>query len=265
MIRRLLLALGLIVAPQFFVAAPVRAQDAAARGLEIAREQDRRESGFGDWRATLSMTLRSADGKEAVRRMRMLNLEMPGDGDRSLLIFDAPKDVAGTALLTWSHKVADDDAWLYLPSLARVKRIASNNKSGAFMGSEFAFEDIGSQEVEKFRYRYLRDETLDGQACTVVEQIPTYANSGYSHQIVWRDQKEYRVLKIEYYDRRKELLKTSRQSNYQRYLDKFWFAGRYDMMNHKTGRSTVLAIENYVFGNRYTPRDFDQKSLESAR
>ena len=128
----------------------LRADTAADQGLAIAREQDKRESGFGDYSATLAMTLRTADGKEAQRQMRLLELEVVSDGDKSLTVFDAPKDVAGTALLTWSHKTADDDVWLYLPSLSRVKRIASNNKSGAFMGSEFAFEDIASQEVKKF-------------------------------------------------------------------------------------------------------------------
>lgn len=241
------------------------ADPAVERGLAIAREQDRREKGFGDYSAILAMTLRNADGKEAHREMRMLDLEVAGDGDKSLTIFDAPKDVEGSALLTWSHKTADDDIWLYLPSLARVKRIASNNKSGAFMGSEFAFEDIGSPEVEKFSYRYLGEEKLDGQDCTMVEQVPTYANSGYSKQIVWRDKAEYRALKVDYYDRRSELLKTLRLLDYKRYLERFWYPGRYEMVNHKTGRSTTLLMKQYKFRNGYTPRDFDQTSLERAR
>lgn len=243
----------------------VHADAAADQGLAIAREQDKRESGFGDYSAIMLMTLRTADGKEATREMRLLNLEVANDGDKSLTIFDAPKDVAGTALLTWSHKVGDDDTWLYLPSLARVKRIASNNKSGAFMGSEFAFEDISSQEVEKFSYRYLRDDKLDGLDCTVVEQVPTYPNSGYTKQVVWRDKAEYRTQKIEYHDRRNELLKTVRLHDYKRYLDRYWFAGRYEMVNHKTGRSTTLGFKDYKFKNGYTARDFDQSSLERAR
>jgi outer membrane lipoprotein-sorting protein len=241
------------------------ADAAADQGLAIAREQAKREKGFGDYSTILTMTLRNSDGKEAQREMRTLNLEVEGDGDKSLTIFDAPKDVEGTALLTWTHKTADDDVWLYLPSLARVKRIASNNKSGAFMGSEFAFEDIGSQEVEKFTYRYLRDEKLDGQDCTVVEQVPAYANSGYSKQVVWRDKAEHRVQKIEYYDRHGELMKSMRMLDYKRYLERFWFSGRYEMVNHKTGRSTTLLMKNYKFRNGYSARDFDQASLERSR
>lgn len=238
---------------------------AADQGLAIAREADQRENGFGDYSATMVMTLRTADGKEAIRQMRFLTLEVPGDGDKSLIVFDAPKDVEGTALLTWSHKITDDDVWLYLPSLSRVKRIASNNKSGAFMGSEFAFEDIGSQEVEKFSYRFVDERPLDGQDCSVVEQVPTYANSGYSRELVWRDKAEYRVQKTEYYDHRNELLKTLRIHDYKRYLDRYWQPDRFEMANQKTGRSTTLLVEHYKFRNGYTPRDFDQTSLEKVR
>ncbi|MET0547185.1 MAG: outer membrane lipoprotein-sorting protein [Caulobacterales bacterium] len=258
----LLTSLAMLV---FASAAPARAETPAEKGLAIAKEQDKRESGWKDYSALFAMTLRSAEGKEALRQMRMLNMEVKNDGDKSLTVFDAPKDVKGTALLTWSHKTADDDVWLYLPSLARVKRIASNNKSGAFMGSEFAFEDISSTEVEKYTYKYLRDEKLDGQDCTVVEQVPTYANSGYTKLVVWRDKAEYRTLKVDYYDRKSQHLKTMRQSDYKLYLDDYWFPGRYEVKNHLTGRSTTLLMQNYKFGNGYTPRDFDQTSLERAR
>lgn len=244
---------------------PAFADTAADQGLAIAREEQKRDKGFGDYSATMVMILRTADGKEASREMRFLDLEVDGDGDKSLMVFDAPKDVAGTALLTWSHKTTDDDVWLYLPSLARVKRIASNNKSGAFMGSEFAFEDIGSQELEKFTYRYLKDDKLDGQDCTVVEQVPAYANSGYSKQVVWRDKAEYRQQKVDYYDHRDQLVKTMRLSGYKHYLEHNWFADRYEIVNHQTGRSTALLMKNYKFRNGYTPRDFDQTSLERAR
>lgn len=247
-------------------AAPSAYADAAAdQGLAIAREQDKRDDGFGDYSATMLMVLRTAEGKEANREMRWMELEVPGDGNKSLTVFDAPKDVEGTALLTWAHKTADDDVWLYLPSLSRVKRIASNNKSGAFMGSEFAFEDLGSQEIEKYTYRYLGDDKVEGLDCSKVEEVPTYANSGYTKIVVWRDKAEYRQMKVEYYDRRNELLKTLKLSDYKKYLDRFWYPGRYEVVNHKNGRSTTLLMKNYKFRNGYTARDFDQSSLERTR
>ena len=149
------------------------AQSAEEKGLQIAQEADRRDEGFGDHEQTLVMILRNRHGQETTREIRGKSLEVADDGDKSMVIFDSPKDVEGTALLTHSHKSGDDDQWLYLPALKRVKRIASNNKSGPFMGSEFAYEDLSSQEVEKYTYKYLKDEVLDGQDMFVIERYPT--------------------------------------------------------------------------------------------
>ena len=117
-------------------------------------------------------------------------------------MFDKPRDVKGTAFLSFSHAVGADDQWLYLPALKRVKRIASRNKSGPFMGSEFAYEDLSSFEVEKYTYKFLRDETCEGGTCYVVEQYPVDKNSGYTRRVVWLDHNEYRVWKIDFYDRK---------------------------------------------------------------
>ena len=152
---RLLLA-GLALA----CAVPVlHAQTPEEKGLEIAREADRRGAGFGDFQADMRMVLITGRGDTSERELRVSTLEGTGEeGDKSLTIFDTPRDVRGTALLTYSYKTRDDDQWLYLPALRRVKTIASRNKSGPFMGSEFSFEDMRGQEVEKYTYKYLRDE-----------------------------------------------------------------------------------------------------------
>ncbi|HUS25287.1 MAG TPA: outer membrane lipoprotein-sorting protein [Candidatus Binatia bacterium] len=246
-------------------APPLHAQAPAERGLQIAKEADRRNGGYGDTRATLQMVLRNRQGEESHREIRSKVLEVPSDGDKSLIVFDQPKDVAGTALLTWSHKAGDDDRWLYLPALKRVKRIASSNKSGPFMGSEFAYEDLGSQEVEKYTYRYLRDEDLAGQKCFVIERTPVDPESGYTRQVVWLDQAEYRPWKIEFYDRKQSLLKTLAFAGYEQYAGKFWRPGKLDMVNHQTGKSTTLLFKDYRFGNGFRDRDFDQNALQSAR
>lgn len=241
------------------------AETAEERGLAIAREVDRRDNGFGDFTTELTMILRNRHGEESLRRLRTRFLEVEGDGDKGLLIFDDPRDVKGTALLTFSHKVGDDDQWLYLPALKRVKRIASSNKSGPFMGSEFAYEDMTSQEVEKYTYRYLRNEAHDGMDCFVVERVPVDTNSGYTRQVVWIDTTEYRPQKVVYYDRKNALLKTLVFSSYQKYLDRFWRPGEMFMENHQNGKSTLLRWENYRFATGLTDRDFDQNTLKRAR
>lgn len=243
----------------------VRAETAEEKGLAVAREADRRDSGWSDSQVDMEMILRNKHGQESLRRLRVRFLETPGDGDKSFSLFDEPADIRGTALLSFSHKVENDDQWLYLPALKRVKRIASADKSGAFMGSEFAYEDISSQEVEKYTYQYLRDEVLDGQECFVVERYPVSKYSGYTRQVAWIDKAEYRLLRVDYYDRKESLLKTFTATGYQRYLDRYWRPGEMLMANHQTGKSTLLKWKGYRFRTGLKGSDFTQEALQRAR
>lgn len=254
------LVILLLVAPLL-----AAAETPEAKGLAIATEADHRNDGFGDTSATLQMVLRNRQGEESKREIRSRALEMKADGDKTLIVFDQPKDVAGTALLTYTHKQGDDDRWLYLPALKRVKRIASNNKSGPFMGSEFAYEDLGSQEPEKYSYKYLRDEPLDGKDMFVFERYPKDPDSGYTRQVIWMDKAEYRPWKIEYYDRKQSLLKSLVLADYQQYLGKYWRPGKLDMTNLQTGKSTTLLFKDYKFKNGLKERDFDQNALQNTR
>ena len=121
------------------------AETAEEKGLAIAVEADNRDQGWGDQATTSKMILRNSQGAESTREIRGKALEVKGDGDKSLTIFDTPRDVKGTAFLSFTHTLKADEQWLYLPALKRVKRISSSNKSGPFMGSEFSYEDISSQ------------------------------------------------------------------------------------------------------------------------
>ncbi|MGB5260048.1 MAG: outer membrane lipoprotein-sorting protein [Gammaproteobacteria bacterium] len=235
------------------------------KGLAIATEADARDTGFGSYSNDVKMILKNKQGQESVREIRSKTLEVEGDGDKSLVIFDEPRDVAGTALLSFTHKQGPDDQWLYLPALKRVKRIASDNKSGPFMGSEFAYEDITSQEVEKYTYKYLHDETLDGLEVFVFERYPEDKKSGYTRQVIWLDKEHYKERKIEYYDRKESLLKTLTFNDYQQFMDKFWRAQDMLMVNHQTGKSTRLLQTNYDFTAKLDDRDFDKNALKRAR
>ncbi|MEE9165533.1 MAG: outer membrane lipoprotein-sorting protein [Nitrospinota bacterium] len=246
--------------------APAMAETPEEKGLAIAKEADLRNEDFRDFTADMLMVLRNKHGQESKRKMRIRTLEVKGDGDKSLTIFDTPRDVKGTAFLNFTHKVGDDDQWLYLPALKRVKRISSRNKSGSFMGSEFAYEDISSQEVEKYTYKWIRDEVYEGQECFVVEYYPVdQKNSGYTRQVTWLDKGEYRVLKVEYFDRKKSHLKTLTSTGYQKYLDKYWRASKMFMINLQTGKSTKLIWSNYNFQTGLKDRDFNKNSLKRAK
>ncbi len=261
-----LLAVMLFLLPILAAPSDSWAETAAAKGLAIAVKADRSESGYGDVTAEMKMILRNKHGQESIREMRYRALEVLGDGDKSLIIFDNPKDVNGTAFLNYTHKVSDDDQWLYLPALKRVKRISSRNKSGSFMGSEFAYEDISGQEIEKYTYKWLRDEPCDNTQCFVIERYPVdRENSGYSRQVVWIDKDEYRTWKVEYYDRKDSLLKTLTMSDYKKYNDQFWRPSRLYMINHQTGKSTELLFSNYRFGVGLREEDFNKNSLKRVK
>ena len=125
--------------------------------------------------------------------------------------------------------------------------------------------DVTSQEVEKYTYKWIRDEDYKGEKCFVFERYPVYKNSGYTKQIVWLDQKEYKILRIEFFDRKKAPLKTLTQSDFKQYLGKYWYPGTMHMENHQTGKSTLITWKNYKFQNGLKDKDFNKNSLKRAR
>ncbi|MCM8539428.1 MAG: outer membrane lipoprotein-sorting protein [Lentisphaeraceae bacterium] len=241
------------------------AETAEEKGLTIMKEAKKRIQGFSDYTNSSVMTLKDRNGNESKRFMRSKNLEMENDGDKILIIFDQPRDVKGTALLTYTHRTEDDDQWLYLPALKRVKRISSSNKSGPFMGSEFAYEDITSEEVEKYTYKYLRDETFNDQDCFMVERFPVDKRSGYSKQIVWLDKVNYKPLKTEFFDRKGQLLKVLLLKDYTLYIDKIWKPSIMHMVNKVNGKESTIEFSDFKFKTGLSERDFDKNSLKRAR
>jgi hypothetical protein len=236
------------------------------KGLAIAVEADKRNIGWGDSIVNVRMILKNKQGDTSEREIRIKNFEVVDDGDKSLSIFDKPRDVRGTAFLTFSHVDKPDDQWLYLPALKRVKRISSRNKSGPFMGSEFAFEDIGSQEIAKYTYKFIKEAPCgDGLNCLVSERYPTDKFSGYTKQVSWIDDQEYRVIKTDFYDRRKSLLKTLEMNEYKQYLDKFWRPHNMVMTNHQTGKSSILNYSEYQFKTGLKDSDFNKSKLKRLR
>lgn len=239
--------------------------EAEAKGLSIVQEADKRDTGWVSQEAQLDMVLKNRYGQESKRRNRNKTLEVSGDGDKTLIVFDSPRDIKGTAFLSFTHSLKSDEQWIFLPALKRVKRISSSNKSGPFMGSEFAYEDISSQEVDKYKYKYLRDEKVNGRDCFVVESYPQYKKSGYTRLINWIDKERYQPIKTDFYDRKNSLLKTLIYSGYKQYLNKYWRAGRMEITNHVTGKSTSLTFEKYKFKTGLTKSDFTRNSLKRAR
>ena len=250
---------GVLAAPRLQAA-----QTPELTGNEIAAEASRRASGFGDFSATLRMIVRNGRGGERVRELTLKVIEIEGEGERTLVRFERPRDLRGTAFLSVSDEDGSSDQWLYLPALRRVKRIAQSSRSGSFMGTEFAYADVATIQPDQFTHRLLRSDTLDDKPSWVVERTPLDPSSHYRRQVVWFDQDEYRLLKVDYYDRNDTLLKTLRLSGLQLHANAFWRPGKMEMVNHRTGASTVLEWSEYVFTSGLTAVDFTPDRLRQG-
>jgi len=257
---------GLVVAVLLMTA--VYAAQAAddTQGFDIAARSDRTDLGFADSEVELQMVLRNAAGQQSTRALRIATLEKPDEtvGDKSLVVFETPRDIEGTALLSHAKILDPDDQWLYLPALKRVKRISSSNKSGPFVGSEFAFEDFTAIELNKFDYTYVGEVPCGDLTCDVLERTPRYENSGYTKQVSWVDQTDFQIRKVEFYDRRGDLLKVLEMSDFRNY-DGIWRAHKLSMSNVQTNKQTDLLYGDYTFNTGMAENDFVKGRLSRLR
>ncbi|MEM7422613.1 MAG: outer membrane lipoprotein-sorting protein [Pseudomonadota bacterium] len=247
-----------------------RAETPEEKGRAIAVEADKRDLGFGDFEADGEMVLKDKGGRESRRVFQNLTLERAQSelGDMGIIVFSKPRDIRGTALLTHANiEPKDDDQWIFLPAVKRVKRISSSNRTGKFVSSEFSYEDLGSQEVDDYTYKWLRDEpcpTDPALMCFVTESYPKNAKSGYSKRVAWTDQGEYRLMSIDFYNRRGDHEKTLEFRGYQQYLGKYWRADVMTMRNQQTGKGTDLVWSNYRFRTGLGEGDFSAQRLKSV-
>ena len=237
-----------------------QAGDPAQEGLAIALKNDQANQGFGTDQSIMEMVLINAHGDKTTRRMLSETLEGKDEGDKSVATFQWPADVKGTKMLTHTKKVGDDQQWLFLPAIKRVKRISSKNKSGSFMGSEFSYEDLGSQEVEKFTYSLIGDATHDGRSVWHMTRIPKDKRSGYSKQVVWVDKEYHSPLKMEYYDRKGDLLKTATFRNYSQF-GTLWRVGEIHMHNAQTQKQSIITWKKRKVGVELDTDIFDSSLL----
>jgi hypothetical protein len=250
----------------FFPPATAFSQSNAEKGYDIARRAAERDSGYGDYVVSGKMVLRDKGGRESERLFDLKVLER-GDGDRTLLIFNWPGDIRDTALLTHSFENRDDNQWLYLPSFRRVKRISGSGRSGSFVGSEFAYEDMVIQDVDKFKYEWIADQacpTAPQLKCHIIDRMPRY-DSGYSRQRVALDTDQLRVLMVQYFDRSGKNVKTLTAAGYRQYKGRYWRADIMRMANHQTGKSSDMIWSDYKFDVGLVEAQFSVNALQNVR
>ncbi len=234
----------------------------ANKGLEITKKVDQHNDGFIGDKSKMEMILINAQGDKITRKLLSYTKEIKKDGDKSLIIFKIPKDVEGTKMLTWSHKKDDDDQWLFLPSLKKVKRIHSSNKTSSFMGSEFSYEDLGSQEIEKYTYKFISEDDKSWK----IERIPV-KKSGYSKQISTISKKYMNPIKVEYFNKRKELMKIATFDNYKEFSvsgKKIYRAGKIHMKNLLTKKESILNWSDRSVGIKHKDSFFKKEALNES-
>lgn len=228
-------------------AAPVSEQ--IKRGREIAATVDRNDAGFADYVVDGRMTLRRPGGAVAERSFQMNTLEVRDGGDKRLVVFSQPRDLAGFVSLTYTNPGAPDDQWIYLPAAKRVKRLAARDKTGSFAGSEFSYEDIATWELSNYDYEFVRDEPCGEPktTCHTIANLPKYAYSGYAKLVETIDPRIWQPVRIVYFDKSGRELKRLEFHGYQKFDGKYYRPTRIVMTNLRDNAVSEIAWTGYKF------------------
>ena len=180
-------------------------------GKEIVDEATQRHERSFEYEEQI-MTLLDSKGNQEVREVRRFSREDSDGLYRYVFVFDSPSGVKGVALLTWQNKSADDDQWVYLPAMGRkLKRQAKGSKRNYFMGTDFANEDLTSEDNNKFRYERSADIQLDNVDHFVIRSFPDAEDikksTGYKFKDLFIRKDNFFTTATDYYDRRGMLLK----------------------------------------------------------
>jgi len=211
------------------------------------------------------MTMQLINHRGAVRERTLLSYSMDiGKDSKSIMFFQAPADVRGTGFLSWQYDdpSREDDRWLYLPAMKKVRRISgSSAKKENFMGSDFTYDDMGGRSVDEDDHRLLREEPAKNQPCWVVESTPREEDSNYSRKVTWIRKDALVPVKVEFYDRMGSLQKTLTPSEITR-DGAFWTTGRLDMANHQRDHTTIITIDQMEYDLELNESMFTVPALE---
>ena len=246
------------VAAILICALPLQAQDARA----IVEEAQKR---------TVSMsqryegTLRVIDAKNKITEKRWQFDRIGSHGDsKSVLRFLAPAEVKGVALLVVNHKDRSSDQWMWTPAIARERRIALQDRSTRFFGTDFSFEDLEERDTDQFDYRLLGEESIDNALCWKVESKPRQSKvSQYTHSHVWVRKDNYAIAQIENF-KKTELVRRARYTDIQR-VQNIWTAQSIEMLDVARKSRTILKIEKLQYNLPMNDADFTLQAIRRER
>ncbi len=218
-------------------------------------------------RATL--TLINKNGQERVRTIFTTTKLQPNATDNMRMTrFLSPPDVKGTVTLLIEHSDRDDDIWIYLPALKKVRRLVASNKKDSFVGTDFSYGDVIGHKVSEWEHRLAKEEAVDGQLCYLIESLPrteeVRANSGYSKRRLWIRKDNFVMIKAEYWDQAGQPLKTFVAADV-RLVDPGrgkWQPMRLETRNLQTGHHTIIQFEDFEVNQQIKDEFFSTRYME---
>ena len=225
----------------------VSVASAELSGREVIKGLDEMGS-VKDLTAEMEMRIINKNGLERVRQLSMAS-KRGADGTRKILLrFLAPADVKGTGFLNISRSQGEDESWLYLPALGKPRRIASEERSSSFMGSDFSYADVGLLKIDDYRHTLLRTERLGDEEVYVVESVPVSdairRADGFARKIWWIRKETFTVAKAEFLDNGGKVIKVLTGSEVIDLGGGAWLASRMEMRNLTSGSRTIITFKN---------------------
>jgi outer membrane lipoprotein-sorting protein len=212
-----------------------------------------------DESAKVVMTIQEPNGTSKTREIEILR--KAGDTPKVMVKLESPPDLRGTALLSIGRKGRGEDQWLYLPSTKQTRRIVSSNKSSGFLDSEMSYEDMGSSSDKKFTNKIINTEkTPQGPVVTIESQLAS-GDSNYSKVVTQVATKDDLVNRIDYYDRKGALLKTTEMSDYKKFPGDIWRAQTVSVKNAQNHRGTTLQLKDLQINKGLDDSEFTQSAM----
>ncbi len=235
-------------------------------GRTIVQKNDQQQKSQDEY-TEMTMTLISKTGKKRIRKV--VQYQQTDDrGDKKILIrFLSPPDIKGTGLLTLEHHNREDEQWLYLPALRRIRRISAAEKSDNFVGTDFTYQDLKSEEMDQYNYRLTGEEVIDSIPCYVVEAIPNNKNerkkSAYGKRIFWISKDHFVLVQVHFFDKKGKLFKTLNAREI-REIDNTnkWRAWHIEMINLNSGHRTILKYHQIKINRGVPGRFFSKRYLK---
>lgn len=236
------------------------AANAQLSGREIVKRAYNLPSG-DDQTSQLTMTLINKSGQTRVRKIQQYTKDF-GTVEKSIMFFMSPADVKNTSFMNWSYddENKEDDQWIYLPALKKVKRISSDSKSDYFMGSDFTYDDLGDRKLDADTHKLLREENVNGKACYVVESVSKDEDYMYSKTITWIRKDNFVGMKKEFYDEDGELLKTLSIKEAKK-ISGYWIITHSEMQNVQNNHKTIIRLGNISINTGVPASKFTERMM----